>query len=76
MRWEKGEDYVEIEGAISTGGQGAVWNVKTNLDFKDLPIEFRPIIPKADEEGFENLKRVISSWAERNGFQLVPADDA
>lgn len=76
MKWEKGKDYVEIEGGISADGQGAVWNVKTNLDFKDLPIEFRRLIPKADEEGFENLKRAVSSWAERNGFQLVPTDDA
>ena len=76
MKWEKGQDYVEIEGAISADGQGAVWNIKTNLDLKDLPIEFHPLIPKADGEGFENLKRAVSRWAERNGFQLVPNDDA
>jgi hypothetical protein len=70
MRWEKGADFVEIAPAVSEA-QGAVWHVESSLEFKDLPVEFRGQIPKADKEGYENLKRSASSWAEREGFQLV-----
>jgi len=70
MRWGRNTDYVVIEGAKSED-EGAVWIVKSSLPFTDLPIEFRRRVPQADDEGFKNLKRAVSSWAERNGFQLV-----
>lgn len=70
MRWEKGEDFVEIAPAVSEA-HGAVWHVESSLEFKDLPIEFREQVPTTDKEGYENLKRSVSIWAEREEFQLV-----
>lgn len=70
MRWEKGEDFVEIASAVSEA-HGAVWHVESSLEFKDLPVEFRGQVPTANKEDYENLERSVSSWAEREGFQLV-----
>jgi len=71
MRWEKGEDFVEIASATSTDIDGAVWHIESSLELKGLPIELRKQVPKADDEGYKSLKQAVSSWAERNGYQLV-----
>ena len=41
MRWMKNNDSIEIEAAVSLDLKCAVWVVKSNLEFKDLPIAFR-----------------------------------
>ncbi len=77
MRWERGDDFIEISGGIDAGKHEDIWHVDTISGFvwKDLPIECREKIPKSDEEGYRGLIEVVSRWAERNGYQQVPEDD-
>lgn len=71
MRWERDENFVEIVSGHSVDVQNAAWHINTNLDFKDLPVEFRKQVPTTNEEGYKELERSVSRWAERNGYQLV-----
>ncbi len=60
MRFEKGTDFVEIVDGISTDkSEGAIWFVDSNLDFKDLPTEFRERIQKSDTERYQKLKATL-----------------
>jgi hypothetical protein len=74
MRWERGKDFVEIASGVSTDAQESVWYIESSLELKDLPVEFRRQISKTDEDGYKNLKRSVSSWAERNGYDLLSSD--
>lgn len=74
MRWENGTDYIEIDSGISADGHGAVWHVESSLKLNDLPVGFRAQVPKTDEEGSNKLKRLVSGWAENNGYHLVTSD--
>lgn len=70
QRFMNGEKYVEIAAAISEP-EGHVWFVESNIDFKDLPVQFRARIPDSDEQGIEKLKKAVLSWAELKGYNLV-----
>ena len=76
MRWVKGKDYVEIVSGISADTGGAIWYIDTNVNWGDLPIEFRAQIPKTDEEGYKKLEISVATWAERNRYHLVSSDKA
>jgi hypothetical protein len=70
MRFEKDANYLELADAISTDTPNQSWFIETNLDFKDLPIEFRNQIPRNDKQGYERLKNAVLNWAGRNGYIL------
>lgn len=76
MRWENGKDFVEIVSGLSTDVQESVWHINTNVDWEGLPSEFRKQVLKSDEEGYENLKQIVSRWAERNEYKPVYSDTA
>ena len=70
MRWEKDGLFVEINGAISVDGAGAIWEVHWAPNLKDIPVAlFSLQVPKSDNEGFAKLRQAISDWASRNGFR-------
>ena len=71
MVFEKGNDFVEITQAISADTNDTVWYVYTNLDWENLPVEFRVQVPETDQEGLEKLKNALVKWADRKGFKLV-----
>ena len=71
MIFQKGNDFVEITQAISANTNETVWYVYTNLDWENLPAEFRVQIPETDHEGLEKLKNSLVEWADLEGFKLV-----
>jgi translation initiation factor 2 alpha subunit (eIF-2alpha) len=71
MLFEKGNDFVEITQAISADTNDTVWYVFTNLDWKNLPVDFRVQVSETDQEGLEKLKNALVKWADRNKFKLV-----
>ena len=71
MIFQKGNDFVEITQAISANTNETVWYVYTNLDWENLPAEFRVQIPETDQEGLEKLKSSLVEWADLKGFKLV-----
>jgi len=71
MLFKKGNDFVEITQAISADTNNTVWYVHTNLDWEDLPDEFRVQVSETDQGGLENLKNDLVKWADRKGFELV-----
>lgn len=75
MRWAKGKDYVEIVRGISVDKERVVWHIDTNINWGDLPVEFRAQVPETDEEGYKKLESSVSTWAERNGYHLVSSDN-
>jgi len=71
MIFQKGTDFVEITQAISADTNETVWYVYTNLDWENLPAEFRVQVSETDQEGLEKLKNALVEWADRKGFKLV-----
>jgi hypothetical protein len=71
MLFKKGNDFVEITQAISADTNDTVWYVHTNLDWKNLPADFRTQVSETDQEGLEKLKGSLVKWADRKGFELV-----
>ena len=71
MLFKKGNDFVEITQAISADTNDTVWYVHTNLDWKNLPVDFRTQVSETDQEGLEKLKGSLVKWADRKGFELV-----
>jgi hypothetical protein len=71
MIFQKENDFVEITQAISADTNETVWYVYTNLDWENLPAEFRVQIPETDQEGLEKLKNSLVEWADLKGFKLV-----
>ena len=71
MIFQKENDFVEITQAISADTNETVWYVYTNLDWENLPAEFRVQIPETDQEGLEKLKSSLVEWADLKGFKLV-----
>ena len=71
MIFQKENDFVEITQAISANTNETVWYVYTNLDWENLPAEFRVQIPETDQEGLEKLKNSLVEWADLKGFKLV-----
>jgi len=71
MIFQKENDFVEITQAISADTNENVWYVYTNLDWENLPVEFRVQIPETDQEGLEKLKSSLVEWADLKGFKLV-----
>ena len=71
MIFQKENDFVEITQAISANTNETVWYVYTNLDWENLPAEFRVQIPETDQEGLEKLKSSLVEWADLKGFKLV-----
>jgi hypothetical protein len=71
MIFQKGNDFVEITQAISANTNETVWYVYTNIDWENLPAEFRVQIPETDHEGLEKLKNSLVEWADLKGFKLV-----
>jgi hypothetical protein len=71
MIFKKGNDFVEITQAISADTNDTVWYVHTNLDWENLPVDFRAQVSETDQEGLEELKGALVKWADRKGFELV-----
>ena len=71
MIFEKGNYFVEITQAISADTNDNVWYVYTNLDWENLPVEFRSQVSETDQEGLEKLKNAMVKWADRKGFEMV-----
>ena len=71
MLFKKGNDFVEITQAISADTNDNVWYVYTNLDWENLPVEFRSQVSESDQEGLEKLKNAMVKWADRKGFEMV-----
>ena len=71
MLFKKENDFVEITQAISANTNETVWYVYTNIDWENLPAEFRVQIPETDHEGLEKLKNSLVEWADLKGFKLV-----
>ena len=71
MLFQKENDFVEITQAISADTNETVWYVYTNLDWANLPVEFRVQVSETDQEGLEKLKNDLVEWADRKGFKLV-----
>lgn len=71
MLFEKGKDFVEITQAISADTNDTVWYVYTNLNWENLPVDFRVQVSETDQEGLEKLKNALVKWADRKGFKLV-----
>jgi hypothetical protein len=71
MIFQKENYFVEITQAISAETNENVWYVYTNLDWENLPVEFRVQIPETDQEGLEKLKSSLVDWADLKGFKLV-----
>ena len=71
MLFKKGNDFVEITQAISADTNDNVWYVYTNLDWENLPVDFRAQVSETDQEGLEKLKGSLVKWADRKGFKLV-----
>ncbi len=71
MLFKKGNDFVEITQAISADTNDNVWYVYTNLDWENLPVEFRSQVSETDQEGLEKLKNALVKWADRKGFEMV-----
>ncbi len=71
MLFKKGNDFVEITQAISADTNDNVWYVYTNLDWENLPVEFRSQVSETDQEGLEKLKNAMVKWADRKGFEMV-----
>jgi hypothetical protein len=45
--------------------------VHSNIDWDNLPVEFRAQVSETDQEGLEKLKGALVKWADRKGFELV-----
>jgi hypothetical protein len=71
MLFKKGNDFVEITQAISADTNDTVWYVYSNLDWENLPADFRAQVSEADQEGLEKLKGALVKWADRKVFKLV-----
>ena len=71
MLFKKGNDFVEITQAISADTNDTVWYVHTNIDWENLPVEFRAQVSETDQEGLEKLKGALVKGADRKGFELV-----
>ena len=71
MLFKKGNDFVEITQAISADTNDIVWYVYSNLDWENLPADFRAQVSETDQEGLEKLKGALVKWADRKGFKLV-----
>jgi hypothetical protein len=71
MLFKKGNDFVEITQAISADTNDTVWYVHSNIDWDNLPVEFRAQVSETDQEGLEKLKGSLVKWADRKGFELV-----
>jgi hypothetical protein len=66
-RWEKDEEYVELETG-DTELQSVVV-VKSSRGFDRLPIEFREVVPISDEAKIAVLVNAVEAWATKNGFR-------
>jgi hypothetical protein len=71
MLFKKRNDFVEITQAISADTNDTVWYVHTNLDWENLPVEFRARVSETDQKGLEKLKNALEKWSDRKGFELV-----
>jgi hypothetical protein len=67
-RWEKGEDYVEIEKGFSTNSNApAIW---VNAHTSDpLPLEFNEQVPASKES---DLVSRLGGWAVELGYERAP----
>jgi len=71
MRFEKENNYIEIESVISTDNTGNVYIVGSSLSLAELPIEFREQVKQSDTEKVESLKNVLCAWAIKNGYTEI-----
>ena len=71
MKWVKDDQYVEIARGVSTNLDDSAWFVESSIELTNLPIEFRSQIPISDKDGYNKLVKVITGWAEKNGFQFA-----
>ena len=73
MRYEKGNDFVEITDGISNDNNNKsveVWIIESSVN--PMPGELGGRIQKTDLEGFEQLKEALSNWSEINEYLRVP----
>lgn len=68
-RWERGADYLMLEGVSSEKGKALV--VDTSLHLPDLPVEFRPMHLLSDQQSCMAMYHAARSWAAKNGFEGV-----
>ena len=79
MRFEKEGNFIEVTDGISADNDRfgiEVWFIETNLDFKDLPIEFRAQVLKSDVDGYAKLEAAVLSWTYRNEYMRSPKEVA
>ena len=63
-RWQRGEDYIEIEGGVSTDSNGAALVVNSSLP-DELPVQFRAQVPASEER---DLVSKVDRWAVPKGY--------
>ncbi len=73
-RWEKGQEFIEIEGCISTNSNSNVLIVNTNVPggVKGLPDPLRNQVPVSEER---DLYSEVKRWADAKGFKEVALAD-
>ncbi len=64
-KWERGNDYVEIEAGVSTDLSGGVFVVNTNLP-EGLSLDFNAQVPASEEK---DLVSKIDHWLVPKGFR-------
>jgi len=75
MRYSNGSNVVELTSGMSNDfarPNVAVWIVVTDLPV--LPTELGAEVLQSDSEGFETLKKTLSSWADAHGYMRVEPD--
>ena len=64
-KWERGNDYVEIEAGVSTDLSGGAFVVNTNLP-EGLSLDFNAQVPASEEK---DLVSKIDNWLVPKGFR-------
>lgn len=72
MRWNKGDEYIELERATSVDGKGEVFVIVSSVPWAVLPVEFREQVP-ANGGAPAALRDAVASWAHSNGFKEATA---
>ena len=68
-RWEKGEQFIEIE--IANGENGTALIPGTNVPWSELPLELKEQVSVRAENEFLPFFNAMKSWAESHGFVVT-----
>ena len=66
-RWVKGNEFIELETALSVD-KGTVVVVSSSRELPTLPVEFREQVPLKDDQAVNALRAAVERWAEKNQF--------